>query len=190
MRHNQNRRARGRNRKGPNPLTRSYESNGPDVKVRGSAAHIAEKYQTFARDALSAGDPIAAEAYFQHAEHYSRIIAAAQAQQAENQARREESSQRENGVDREAEQADRGAVPAARQAADQTAMDQPEISEPAAGANGADVEEQPRPKRRRTRRKPDDATPVEAANGDDKPASEKDDGESDGEEALAAFPET
>jgi len=71
---------RGRNRKGPNPLTRSYESNGPDVKVRGTAQHIAEKYSQLARDAQASGDPVAAENYFQHAEHYFRIIAAAQAQ--------------------------------------------------------------------------------------------------------------
>jgi hypothetical protein len=80
MRHNQNRRSRGRNRKGPNPLTRSYESNGPDVKVRGTAAHVAEKYMTLARDALSSGDTVSAENYFQHAEHYNRIVMAAQAQ--------------------------------------------------------------------------------------------------------------
>jgi hypothetical protein len=68
------------NRKGPNPLTRSYESNGPDVKIRGSAQQIAEKYSTLARDAQSAGDRVMAENYLQHAEHYNRIIAAAQAQ--------------------------------------------------------------------------------------------------------------
>src|SRR6478752_208139 len=85
----QNRRMRGRNnnnnnnRKGPNPLTRSYESNGPDVKIRGSAQHIAEKYATLARDAQSAGDRVIAENYLQHAEHYNRIIAAAQAQMQE-----------------------------------------------------------------------------------------------------------
>jgi hypothetical protein len=74
---------RGRNRnnsKGPNPLTRSYESNGPDVKIRGTAQHIAEKYSQLARDAQASGDPVAAENYFQHAEHYYRIIAAAQEQ--------------------------------------------------------------------------------------------------------------
>ena len=80
MRHNQNRRSRGRSRKGPNPLTRSYESSGPDIKVRGTAAHVAEKYMTLARDAHSSGDPIAAENYLQHAEHYNRIVMAAQAQ--------------------------------------------------------------------------------------------------------------
>jgi len=75
-----NKRMRGRNRKGPNPLTRSYESNGPDVKIRGTALHIAEKYVQLARDAQASGDRVAAESYLQHAEHYYRIVAAAQAQ--------------------------------------------------------------------------------------------------------------
>jgi hypothetical protein len=72
----QNRRGRGRNRKSQNPLARSFESNGPDVKVRGTPAHIAEKYISLARDAQSSGDPVLAENYLQHAEHYSRIIMA------------------------------------------------------------------------------------------------------------------
>jgi hypothetical protein len=55
-----------------------YESNGPDLKIRGNASHIAEKYLQLARDAQSSGDPIAAENYYQHAEHYFRLIAAAQ----------------------------------------------------------------------------------------------------------------
>ena len=76
----QNRRGRGRGRKPQNPLARNYESNGPDVKIRGTAAHIAEKYMSLARDALASGDLIAAESYFQHAEHYNRIIMAAQSQ--------------------------------------------------------------------------------------------------------------
>jgi hypothetical protein len=85
MRPNQNKRMRGRptnGRRGPNPLTRSYESNGPDVKIRGNAQHVAEKYLQLARDAHTGGDPVAAENYLQHAEHYFRIIAAAQAAQA------------------------------------------------------------------------------------------------------------
>lgn len=68
---------RGRNRRGPNPLTRSFESNGPDVKVRGTAQHVAEKYTQLARDAHVSGDPVMAESYLQHAEHYYRLIAAA-----------------------------------------------------------------------------------------------------------------
>lgn len=71
------------NRKGGNPLTRTYDSSGPDVKIRGTAQHIAEKYSTLARDAQSAGDRVMAENYLQHAEHYYRIIAAAQAQMQE-----------------------------------------------------------------------------------------------------------
>jgi len=81
----QNRRGRGRsnnnnnnngnnNRKSQNPLTRSFESTGPDVKVRGTPAHVAEKYISLARDALSSGDRVLAENYLQHAEHYNRII--------------------------------------------------------------------------------------------------------------------
>jgi len=83
-------RSRGRGRKPQNPLSRNYESNGPDVKIRGNASHIAEKYSTLARDAQSNGDTVMAENYFQHAEHYNRIVAAAQAQRAEEQAQREE----------------------------------------------------------------------------------------------------
>jgi uncharacterized protein DUF4167 len=77
----QNRRGRGRGgRKPQNPLARNYESNGPDVKIRGTAAHIAEKYMSLARDALASGDMVGAESYLQHAEHYNRIIMAAQSQ--------------------------------------------------------------------------------------------------------------
>ncbi len=97
MRNGQNKRMRGRNRNHKshhsgggggggggghhhNPLTRVYESNGPEVKIRGTAHHIAEKYLQLARDAQGSGDPVTAENYFQHAEHYSRMIAAAQEQ--------------------------------------------------------------------------------------------------------------
>jgi len=89
-----NKRMRGRNnnnnnnnnnRKSHNPLTRVFESNGPDVKIRGTASHVAEKYIQLARDAQASGDPVGAENYYQHAEHYFRLIAAAQEQQRQNQ---------------------------------------------------------------------------------------------------------
>jgi len=92
------------NRRGPNPLTRSYESNGPDVKIRGNAHHVAEKYLQLARDAHTSGDPVAAENYLQHAEHYFRLIAAAQAAQLAAQGRApgepepEEEDEDEGGV--------------------------------------------------------------------------------------------
>jgi Domain of unknown function (DUF4167) len=86
--HHNNKRMRGRNnnhqqhnnRRNQNPLTRVYESNGPDVKIRGTANHVAEKYLQLARDAQSSGDPVSAENYFQHAEHYFRLIAVANEQ--------------------------------------------------------------------------------------------------------------
>jgi hypothetical protein len=84
MRNGQNKRMRGRNRKSHNPLTRVYESNGPDIKIRGTASHVAEKYVQLARDAQASGDPVAAENYYQHAEHYFRLIAAVNEQFRQN----------------------------------------------------------------------------------------------------------
>lgn len=74
------------NRKAQNLLSKNYESSGPDVKIRGTAQHIAEKYMHLARDAMSSGDLVTAENYLQHAEHYNRIIAAAQAAHAQQYA--------------------------------------------------------------------------------------------------------
>jgi len=80
-----NRNNNNNNRRGQNPMTRVFESNGPDIKIRGTASHVAEKYVQLARDARSSGDPVAAENYYQHAEHYFRLIAAAQEQFRQNQ---------------------------------------------------------------------------------------------------------
>jgi hypothetical protein len=83
-----NKRSRGRSNRrhgggggggGGNPLNRVYESNGPDVKVRGTAQTVADKYLQLGRDAQSSGDAVMAESYYQHAEHYLRLLAAAQA---------------------------------------------------------------------------------------------------------------
>ena len=75
--HKNRSRSRGRRPTG-NQSGRVYESNGPDVKVRGTAQTVADKYLQLARDAHSAGDTVMAEGYFQHAEHYLRIVAASQ----------------------------------------------------------------------------------------------------------------
>jgi hypothetical protein len=83
---NKNRMRNRNNRKPSNSVNRNFESNGPDVKIRGNAAHIAEKYSTLARDALSSGDRVVAENYLQHAEHYNRIVLAANALREEAQA--------------------------------------------------------------------------------------------------------
>jgi hypothetical protein len=82
---NNNNNSNNNNRRGQNPMTRVFESNGPDIKIRGTASHVAEKYVQLARDARSSGDPVAAENYYQHAEHYFRLIAAAQEQFRQNQ---------------------------------------------------------------------------------------------------------
>lgn len=86
-------RGRGRHNKPPghhhnhhnqhnnNNPNRSFESTGPDVKVRGPAAQIYEKYQQLARDAHGAGDRVMAESYLQHAEHYFRLLRAMQPMQ-------------------------------------------------------------------------------------------------------------
>ncbi|MDO8352113.1 MAG: DUF4167 domain-containing protein [Aestuariivirga sp.] len=87
-----NKRGRGRNNRRPgggggggshnngggNSTNRVYESNGPDVKVRGTAQTVAEKYMQLGRDAQSSGDNVMAESYFQFSEHYFRVMAAAQ----------------------------------------------------------------------------------------------------------------
>ena len=102
MRQPQNaKRGRGRGRRGngnaqPNVPNRntSYESNGPDVKLRGNAQQLNEKYLALAHDAAAAGERITAEAYTQFADHYYRLHQAAidaaeerKAQHAERQSR-------------------------------------------------------------------------------------------------------
>ena len=76
-------RQRGRGRKpggnggGGNQGNRPFESNGPDnVKIRGNASQIYEKYMQYARDAQSSGDRVKSENMLQHAEHYFRILSA------------------------------------------------------------------------------------------------------------------
>ena len=75
-------RSRGRGRRPQNSHNRSFDSAGPDVKIRGTASQVYEKYLQLARDANSSGDRIQAENYHQHAEHYYRIVQASQPAQA------------------------------------------------------------------------------------------------------------
>ena len=77
-----------RHQSGNVPLNRNhvFDSNGPDLRIRGTAQQLFEKYLQLGRDATSSGDRVMAEGYFQHAEHYFRIINAInQAQQGQNQ---------------------------------------------------------------------------------------------------------
>ena len=82
MRPGPNKRSRGRNN-GNNPhhnrqrmphRIQTFESNGPNVKIRGNAYKVFERYIALAREAAASGDRIAAENLYQHAEHYFRIM--------------------------------------------------------------------------------------------------------------------
>lgn len=76
-------RSRGRNRRSGgnnnnnnfNNPNRHFESVGPDVKIRGSAQQVLDKYLQYARDSHTSGDRVTSEAYYQYAEHYQRIVA-------------------------------------------------------------------------------------------------------------------
>jgi hypothetical protein len=101
MRPGQNKRSRGRNggghgggpqhhnNRGPRPPHRiqTFDSNGPNVKIRGNAYQVFERYLAMAREAQSSGDPVAAENFYQHAEHYFRMMQAAGEGQQQNQQR-------------------------------------------------------------------------------------------------------
>lgn len=67
-------RNRGGGRRGNQARSQVYDSNGPDVRIRGTAHQVAEKYLALAKDATASGDIVVAENYYQHAEHYIRII--------------------------------------------------------------------------------------------------------------------
>lgn len=78
---------------GQQPLNRNhvFDSSGPDLRLRGTAQQLFEKYLQLGRDATGAGDRVSAEGYFQHAEHYFRILGAmnaAQQQQSQGSERR------------------------------------------------------------------------------------------------------
>ncbi len=72
---------------GNQPLNRNhvFDSSGPDVRLRGTAQQLFEKYLQLGRDATGGGDRVAAEGYFQHAEHYFRILGAMNAAQQQAQ---------------------------------------------------------------------------------------------------------
>ncbi len=135
-------------------MNRSYESNGPDVKIRGTASHVHEKYQSLARDATVSGDRVAAENYLQHAEHYYRIIAAAQAQQQSQQPQADPDQPRDQAATTEGEPANgnghrapAGAVPPP------DGGEQPEIAFPEESA--------PKPAQTRNPRGPKSSKPAD-----------------------------
>jgi hypothetical protein len=112
------------------PLNRNhvFDSNGPDVRVRGTAQQLFEKYLQLGRDATSGGDRVMAEGYFQHAEHYFRILNAI------NQAAQQNQQQNQYGQRRQFQNGEDNAQPASSgneeaEAAAPGTGDQPEPKE-------------------------------------------------------------
>lgn len=154
---NSGRRPRGRtNRKqhgggGGQSRTHTFDSNGPDGRVRGNARQVYEKYLTLARDASSAGDRIAAEAYYQHAEHYFRILNDSTDPQSAGRRQEERPAQAYNGNSPEAGDGESAAANGNRQQqpaktngaseAELSEAEPPAVSQPAVSQPGA---EQPR----------------------------------------------
>lgn len=153
-------RQRGRGRKPSNPSNRSYESNGPDVKIRGNANQIYDKYLQYARDAQTSGDRIAAEAYFQHAEHYFRIMAANQPKERpmsndEQDGRDEDDRQNENSSNNSKSSRDSQSADGsdAMEVVDGNG-EQPEDISANETSDASDEEKKPAPRRRTRRRRP------------------------------------
>ena len=70
-RYNGNRPAQQHQR--PPQRNQTFDSNGPNIKIRGNAYQIFERYVALAREAETSGDRVAAENFYQHAEHYFRV---------------------------------------------------------------------------------------------------------------------
>ncbi|QTN20078.1 DUF4167 domain-containing protein [Brevundimonas sp. AJA228-03] len=154
-------RQRGRNRKpgggggnanAANP-NRSWDSQGPEnIKVRGNAQTVYERYQQLARDAGSSGDRVLAENYLQHAEHYFRVLRALQPQRPVSEIAARELSNQGYDIDFEDET---GAQAAAFLAAQQAA-DRIQQQSDARDAEAAQGSQQPREPREWTPRPPRD----------------------------------
>jgi hypothetical protein len=113
------------------PLNRNhvFDSNGPDLRIRGTSQQLFEKYLQLGRDATSGGDRVMAESYFQHAEHYFRILNAMN--QAAQQNQQNGGQQQQSGQRRQFNE-DGGPAPGEAEEADPRAPgtgDQPESRE-------------------------------------------------------------
>ena len=128
-------------------LNRSMDSNGPDIKVRGTAQTIYDRYLQFARDASSSGDNVHAENYLQHAEHYYRLLQAMQAvlqQQRQNRAI-------QNGQGNGADEGSTNSDEQPSSAAEETEVEKVE-AESDAGEEAEKPAAEAKPRRRRIRK--------------------------------------
>lgn len=171
-RRSSNRRRQG----GSNNPNRSMDSQGPDVKIRGTAAQIYDKYQALARDAFSAGDRIRGESLMQHAEHYYRLVKSMQPDKPVESRRDDQDGSHDGPGDDQVDNGqDNGGQDNGAEGAHggQGAPDTSGESGNGQQASGAEEDEEARPRRRRRRKKPGDAgdeAQGRDAGGDDAPA--------------------
>jgi len=97
-----------RHHSGGIPLNRNhvFDSNGPDIRIRGTSQQLFEKYLQLGRDATSSGDRVMAEGYFQHAEHYFRILNAMNQAAQQGQPNGQQQPRRYNGEEVNGNQSD------------------------------------------------------------------------------------
>lgn len=116
----------------------SYDSNGPEVRIRGTAWQVYEKYQALARDAQAAGDRVKAENLLQHAEHYYRIILEIQEATGESMMPRQPRSQNGEAMDG----ADEGAN---AEAVTLEVVSTAPVAQPSAADGSVDLADAPQP---------------------------------------------
>jgi hypothetical protein len=150
---------------GGNIPNRVFDSSGPEGKVRGTPQQIIDKYQQLARDSQLSGDRVATENFSQHAEHYLRMLSAAQ-KEIDERREQQERENRERQAERDRERAERDAERAEREAAQAKEQPvvaeavsgegaQPDVIESAPAADSGLVETlESKPRRQRTPRKP------------------------------------
>lgn len=120
-----------RHHSGGVPLNRNhvFDSNGPDLRIRGTAQQLFEKYLQLGRDATSGGDRVMAEGYFQHAEHYFRILNAMNQAAQQNQQQNGQQQQRRSYAGEDGQGALNGEGGEEEAAAAPGTGDQPEARE-------------------------------------------------------------
>ncbi|NIY77533.1 DUF4167 domain-containing protein [Thalassospira sp. HF15] len=184
---NNNKRPRGRqqsNKRPVNPKFQNFDSNGPDGRVRGNAQQVYEKYVSLAKDCTD--DPVLAENYYQHAEHYQRILQAAQEwenqrreergdnnRQRNNRGRDDRNDAQSNQNDDQQGDTSENAENASNNADDNTPVEADKNAAETSEDDGGKPKRAPRARRSDARgtgrgrpRKSDDAAPDEAATAD------------------------
>ena len=167
-------RNKGGNRRQPNNnaniVNRVFDSAGPEGKVRGTPQQIVEKYSQLARDAQLSGDRVSAESFMQHAEHYSRMLAVAQKEQAARQA--EHAARQAEQAERQAEQQRQRNEQRAKQQEAEAKSEQPDVVETRLVETPENSAPKPKPKRTSRTSRPRTRKPAVAPEPSPSPAAE------------------